>query len=159
MGNYASTSDLIDRFASDAEVLHVVDNAAGAIGDATTLARLNDAIEDAEGEVDSYLARRWDVPVDVSGDTQLAAVLKRKTLDIGQYFLIARSDHVTEAAQKVYDGALAWLKDVAKGVAYLPGASPPSSTAASSPVVVYGDNDASSSSSERIFTRSNQDDL
>lgn len=154
MPNYATTAELTARFEDDATVAHLTDTPGGSIDTAV----LTEVLEGAESEINSYLAKRYLVPVVVSSDTGLAQVLKGKTLDLAQYYLLARGDLVSEAKTALRDNVVQWCKDIAKGVIVLPAASTPTSTASRSPVVDYGYGDADADSS-RVFNRSKVESL
>ena len=91
--------------------------------------KLTDAIEAAEAEINAGLSVRYATPVDVSVDTSLAALLKRKTLDIAEYYLVGRGDQVSEHRKNVADAALEWVGLIADGERHLVGASTPAATA------------------------------
>jgi phage gp36-like protein len=76
----------------------------------------------AEGEVDSYLARRFQVPIDVGAHPEVAAVLATVTLDIAEYRLHARREPVPDGVIARYRAALHWLAQVAAGRIALPSA-------------------------------------
>jgi len=154
MPNYATTTQLTDRFEDSEAVAHLTDNPGG---DPDTDV-LTEVLETAESEINSYLAKRYLVPVDTTADSGLAQVLKGKTLDLAQHYLLSRGDLVTEAKAAVRDNVIQWCRDVSRGVIVLPAACTPSSTAARSPTVDYGFGDAASTSS-RVFTRDSQENL
>lgn len=74
---------------------------------------LTRAIEDADRLIDSYLAERYALPL--AG----RAFPVRQACDIAMYYLLGT--RVMESAQTRYDQALSFLRDVARGVASLPG--------------------------------------
>jgi len=154
MSNYATTAELIARFEDDATVAHLTDTPGGAIDTDV----LTEVLEGAESFINSFVAKRYLVPVVVSGDTGLAQVFNKHTLDLAQYDLLARGDLVSEAKVALRDNAVQWCKDIAKGVITLPSANTPTSTASRDPVVDYGYGDADSDS-ERVFNRSKVDRL
>lgn len=93
--------------------------------DATALEPYSDAdkdaaLADASVFADSYLARRYAVPLAVWGADLRAAVCR-----IAVYRLLTRAGYDSAAEgssfRKQYDDALAWLKDVAKGDATVSG--------------------------------------
>jgi len=154
MPNYATTAELTARFEDDATVAHLTDAAGGAIDTAV----LTEVLEGAESFINSFIAKRYLVPVVVSGDTGLVQVFNKHTLDLAQYDLLARGDLVSEAKMALRDSAVQWCKDIAKGVIVLPAATTPISTASRSPVVDYGYSDAHTDS-ERVFNRSKVESL
>ena len=105
----ATADDMKARFARNDELLQLTDTeGAGVIDDAKLLTALTDADE----EIDSYLAGTYDLPL-----TSVPARLKTLACDIARYNLFA--DAPPEAVQTRYDGALDWLKLVAKGIVKL----------------------------------------
>lgn len=75
----------------------------------------------AVGEVHSFLARRYAVPIDTAFHVELADLLKTVCLDLIEYRLRARRPPVPEVTVVQRDTTLRWLKDVADGRADLPG--------------------------------------
>ena len=73
---------------------------------------VSDAINDASAEIDSYLAVRYAMPL--SG---IPITVKRACVDISMYRLAGNK--TTEEAEKRYLRAVAWLRDVSKGLAGL----------------------------------------
>ena len=82
----------------------------------------------AEGEVNSFLARRFAVPIDLVTFPELGGVLKSITLDRVECRLRVRRPPVPEDARRKADRALDWLKKVADARIDLPAAGelPPS---------------------------------
>jgi phage gp36-like protein len=108
---YASQQDLVTRY-GERELVQLTDRAeppAGAIDDAV-VAR---ALDDATGEIDSYLAARYG---SVLGT---AAPVLRDACEI-----LARErlfdDRVTDAVKRDADRVRKWLHDVAAGIALIP---------------------------------------
>lgn len=118
--SYASTADMIDRF-GETELLALTDrNDEGQI-DQLILLR---ALDDADGEIDGYLAGQYTLPL-----TTTPTVLKRIAADIARYRL--QEDRPTDVARQRYDDAIAFLKLLAEGKAKL-GVDPTLGAAASS---------------------------
>lgn len=110
---YALQADLVTAFGED-ELIQLTDRAtppAGAI-DATVLARALDA---ADGEIDSYLASRYSIPLATTPN-----ILRDCAADIARYRLHDRG--APEIVEANYKARIAWLRDVAKGTASLGGA-------------------------------------
>jgi phage gp36-like protein len=74
----------------------------------------------AEGEVDSYLARRYAVPIDVTAHAELAGVLKSMALDIAEFRLHCRRPPVPREVVDKRDAAVRWLDQVARNEISLP---------------------------------------
>lgn len=117
--------------------------------------KLTDAVEAAEAEINSGLSTRYLTPVDVSLDTSLAALLKRKTLDLAEYYLVGRGDQVSEHRKNLADAVLEWVGLIAGGERHLVGASTPASTESREPLVKWSDSSRTLlSTSGRVFSRS-----
>ena len=78
----------------------------------------------AEGEVNSYLARRYLTPIDVATHSEVAGVLASVTLDIAEYRLHARRPPIPDAVMQRFRAALGWLSKVAAGGVSLPSVAP-----------------------------------
>jgi phage gp36-like protein len=76
----------------------------------------------AEGEVNSYLGRRYAVPISLTTHPDLADVLASFTLDLAEYRLRLRRPPVSEDARRRRDQAIEWLTRVAEGRIELPSA-------------------------------------
>ena len=76
----------------------------------------------AEGEANSYLATRYQVPVDVSSDPEVSAVLRTFVLDLAAYRLHSRRPPVPEDIVRRREEAVTWLSRVASGVVQMPAA-------------------------------------
>lgn len=149
MGNYASNAELKARFEDSTEVAELTDSSP--TPDETVLTAI---IAAAEGDLNSRLAKRYKTPVDVSVDTELAATLKYKTLDLAEIYLLRRGDHVSETKDKQDDKVLEWAEMIAKGEWVLPGAVTPISTTSRDPVSQWsGSNRTLSDSSPRVVSR------
>lgn len=96
---------MIDRF-SELELIQLtnLDNSVGIINDTV----LNQAISDAEAEINGYLTA-YTLPL-----TTVPANLVRIACDIARYYLYA--DAVTPRVQDLYDSALKFLLLIGKGV-------------------------------------------
>lgn len=153
MGNYATQANFEDRFSSDDEVAFLTDNTTAEGPNATVI---SEALEEAEGFINSYLARRYAVPVVVSSEASVAATLRGCTLDIAVYNVVGgRSDVVSDAKTKQYERWLAWLEAIAEGKVVLPGAATLPGPTAIANVAVWGSGDADVESDDatRVFSR------
>lgn len=76
-----------------------------------------DAIAKAESEVNSYLAARYTVPL-----TTVPAKIKQICVDIALYHLYSRAaiNDLPDSALTRYEKAVAFLKDISRGIATLP---------------------------------------
>ena len=149
MGNYATIAELKARFEDDAAVAHLTMDDATGTPDTDVL---DETLNAAEGDVDSYLGIRYLIPVDVTGSTTLADSLKARALDIAVYHLIARRGQVPEAKTKAFDDAIVWLKSLAAGEVVLPSAETLPATSSREPDAEWG-TAGDSSSSNRVWTR------
>ena len=132
---YITSQDMIDRVGDDAAVQLTSDS-----GGAVDTAVLDAVRLEAEGEVDSNLARRYLTPVDLTAFPAVAAALKGAVLDIAVYKLLTRrtGSSVSEPDRQKYTDAIAWLEKVAKGEVLLPGAKTPTATTADEPSFSHG---------------------
>ena len=105
---YATRQELEDRCGIDA-VAAVADRDGDA---AVEEEAITAALADASADIDSYLAVRYPLPI----ATPPAAV-KRVCIDIAMYHL--SGNRTTEEVENRYKHAIAWLRDVSKGVASL----------------------------------------
>lgn len=153
MGDYITTAELEARFEDDAMVAHLTDTP----GESADSVVLTEVVESAEGTMNAYLGTRYVVPVDVSSDADLENALKAVALDIAQYRLLTRGDHVSDAKRQLYKDGLQWLRDVAKGVIELPAATSPASSSSS---LTWGRGTAKGGDADnRVMTRSTQTGL
>jgi phage gp36-like protein len=102
--SYCTKQNLIDRF-GEGELIQLTDRTgAGVINDTV----LNQAIGDADGEINGYLAGRYDLPL-----ASVPPVLVLKACDIARFYLY--DEAVPDIVKTRYENAIAWLKGVAKG--------------------------------------------
>ena len=115
---YLTNADIQERLGSQAYVQLTDDDGDGVadvgVVDETRLG--------AEGEVDSYLARRYRVPIDVSAHTEIAGLLESIALDLAEYRLRSRRPPVPAETVRKHSQASDWLKGVADGRIDLPSA-------------------------------------
>ena len=137
MGNYIVQADILDDI-SEAQLIQLTDDEkTGSIN----AARVSKAIDDSEGEVNSYIAVKHSVPL----SAPIPAEVKRLSKDIAVYHLFGRRQRAPEDVKKRYDDAIAKLKDVAKGLATLGIDPPPAESTKATGGEVFGP--------ERIFDR------
>ena len=113
---YASLTDLEQRLGS-AVYVQLTDDVGTGVPDADVA---DEAMRGAEGEVNSFLGRRYAVPVETAGEEQMAAVLKSVTLDLAEYRLHTRRPTMPEDVRRKREAAVRWLQLVAAGQAVLP---------------------------------------
>jgi phage gp36-like protein len=141
---YVSDEDIRLRLGERAFVQLTDDAATGSADlDVVAEARLG-----AEGEVDSYLARRYRVPIDTVQHAEVTALLKTVTLNVIEYRLHARRPPVPPDIETRYRAALNWLAQVGAGEVLLPSAAELPGNPANGPVAVKGGNKAALSRDE-----------
>lgn len=153
MPNYTTTTKLKARFEDDDAVAALTDTLkqTGA-PDETVLAEV---VDDAEGEIDSYLAVRYLVPVDVASHAVLANRMNSLALDIAVVNLLERGDQVSEAQQRRRDRATAYLEKLSTGELLLPSAVTLTTTTTNEPLVAFG-TAGTGDTSDRLFSRRTQ---
>ncbi|MGB2985847.1 MAG: DUF1320 domain-containing protein [Phycisphaerae bacterium] len=117
---YITNADIEERLGSDAYVQLTDDDGDGE----ADVGVVDEARLGAEGEVNSYLARRYQAPVDLTAHADLADVLASFTLDLVEYRLRARRPPVPKDILDRQARAIEWLKGVADGSLELPSATP-----------------------------------
>jgi phage gp36-like protein len=107
---YAVQADMVTALGDD-ELTQLTDRASPPVGaiDAAVLTR---ALEAADGEIDSYLASRYSLPL-----SSTPPILRDCAIDIARYRLHDRA--VSELVANNYKARQAWLRDVAAGKASL----------------------------------------
>lgn len=117
---YITNADIEERLGSEACVQLTDDDGDGQ----ADVGVVDEARLGAEGEVNSYLARRYQVPIDLTTNTDLADVLASFALDLAEYRLRARRPPVPKDVLNKRDQAIEWLSRVADGSVELPSATP-----------------------------------
>ena len=115
---YITNSDIEERLGSVAYV-QLADDDGNGVADVGVV---DEARLGAEGEVNSYLGRRYSVPVSLTTHPDLADVLASFTLDLAEYRLRLRRPPVPDDARRRRDQAIEWLTRVAEGRIELPSA-------------------------------------
>lgn len=136
MGNYIVKADILEQLPEDTLIQLTDDENLGTVNDA----RVDAAINDAEGEADGYLSTRYTVPL-----SPAPASIKKFTADIAIYNLFGRRDTVPPDREKRYENAIKFLVNVSKGIVTLGAQEPEPTTTAGS---------VEFTSNERTFTRS-----
>lgn len=125
---YTNKQAMIDRFGEN-EILDATDrDRSGQIDEEV----LDQAIADADAEINVYLHSRYETPV--SDDTGL---IERLASDLTRYYLwsIDAPEHVTDR----YKSALSTLKDIGRGTVVLEATKAQDSKSSGSPVVIADD--------------------
>lgn len=107
---YAIVQDMINRY-GEAEMTQLTDRSEPPAG-GYVAATIEQSLNDAEAEIDAYLAARYALPLPTVPD-----VLKRITCDIARYLLHGPS--VTPEVTNRYNNAVYFLKGVSRGEAVL----------------------------------------
>ena len=101
---YATPQDLIDRF-GEQEILDLADRDRDGVIDPGVV---EDAISDAAGEIDGYLAGRYAVPL-----TIVPRVIQRIAIDMARYNLY--DNQPTPIVEQRYQNAIDFLKGISRG--------------------------------------------
>ena len=141
MGTYVTRDDLL---AVDGELVWnmAIDKSTSQLDDA----KIETAIDDADAEINSFLARRFQLPLAIA---TIPRPLHRVAVSITIYWLSERGSQITDLIQKRYDDAIRTLKEIANGTRDLglPTATPVPETD-NGKIIVVSDN-------QRQFTRNN----
>lgn len=114
--SYVTNADIESRLGTEAYIALTDDEGNGT----ADLARINEARMGAEGEANSYLATRYQTPVDVSSEPEVESVLRCFVLDLVTYRLHSRRPPVPADMVRRREEAVTWLSRVASGVVQLP---------------------------------------
>ena len=117
---YITNADIEERLGSDTYV-QVADDDGDGVADAGVV---DEARLGAEGEVNSYLGCRYQVPISLTAHADLADVLASFTLDLAEYRLRVRRPPVPKDVLDKRAQAIEWLTRVADGLLTLPSATP-----------------------------------
>jgi len=115
---YITNSDIEERLGTAAYV-QLADDDGNGVADVGVV---DEARLGAEGEVNSYLGRRYSVPISLTTHPDLADVLASFTLDLAEYRLRLRRPPVPDDARRRRDQAIEWLTRAAEGRIELPSA-------------------------------------
>lgn len=133
---YCTQSDL-EKVISPAELVQLTDDDRDGVADTGVVA---EAIAKADGEIESYLASRYTVPL-----SPVPVVIRAASEDIALWNLFSRRSIGNETREKRYKSAVSFLKDLAEGKATL-GVTPAPAAAQEGGVETARDE------SERTFT-------
>lgn len=76
------------------------------------------AIADADAAIDTYLVKKYTVPMTAPVPT----VIRKLSVDVALYNLFTRRGRVSEAVEQRFKSAITMLRDIAAGRAGIPGA-------------------------------------
>lgn len=105
---YVTKQGLVDRF-GERELIQLTDRThipQTEIDDVP----VTRAIGDAVALVDSYVGKRYDLPLQV-----VPPVLEKNAADIARYYLHGEAAGEDSIVTRNFEAALSWLKDVSKG--------------------------------------------
>ena len=110
--SYATKQDMIDRF-GERERVQLTDgtNVPVTTIDDTVVAR---HLADADGTVDGYVGKVYSLPLPAVPD-----MLRKIAADLARYYLHGKAAETDGAVHRAYRDAIAWLKDVSKGLVKL----------------------------------------
>ncbi|NOI14833.1 gp436 family protein [Vibrio hepatarius] len=105
MATYVTKQDLIDR---DEQMLwnFAIDRTTNELNDTW----INQALDQADEEIDSFLGRRFVLPL-----VTVPGILNKVAITIAFYWLGDRDNQVTELLEKRYKDALTTLREIATG--------------------------------------------
>lgn len=133
MGQYLTSAEVVTRLGT--KRAYELTTETGTTPDTDII---DDVIDEAEGEANSYFARRYATPVDVSAHADAVAALKGKIIKLVIYGLEARRERPSEATISDRKDAIDWLTKVANGTILLPTATTPAATTADKPIAKHG---------------------
>jgi len=109
---YAVKQDLIDRF-GEKELRELTDrvNRPPTTIDDVVVGR---ALADADGLIDGYIGKRYALPV-----AEVPPMLTKTAADLARYFLHGKAADKDSPVTAAYNQAVAWLRDVSKGLVEL----------------------------------------
>ncbi|MFH0981580.1 MAG: DUF1320 domain-containing protein [Planctomycetota bacterium] len=117
---YVTNTDVETRLGTERYVQLTDDVGSGTANPAV----VDEARQGAEREADSYLARRYAVPIDLSANGELAALLATVVLDLIEHRLHGRRPPVPADVVRKRDAAVKWLERAASGAVELPSVAP-----------------------------------
>jgi len=148
---YITTSDLSARLGTTTYA-RLTDRVNGTTADGTVAQQI---VDEAEAEANSYLARRYATPLDLTAHPELANVLASRVLDLAEHIAWRASPFMADLPGRVkatHDAAVQWFTQVAAGTLQLPAASSPASETAANDGPAY-------QAAERPFTADELDGL
>ncbi|WP_411037639.1 gp436 family protein [Shinella sp. BYT-45] len=109
---YATQQDLIDRF-GETELIQLTDrvNIPVSTVDPVVVGR---ALDDASALIDSYLTKVVKLPL-----ANVPDVLVKTAADIARYYLHGKAAEKDSPVTTAYNQAVAWLRDVSRGLVEL----------------------------------------
>ncbi len=108
----------------------LTDRVNGTTADSTVAQQI---VDEAEALANSYLAKRYATPIDLTAHPELSNVLETRVLDLAEYLVWRDSPFVTDIPERVrllHDETPDWFTSIASGEIDLPASSPPASRTA-----------------------------
>ena len=146
--SYTTNTDIQTRLGSALYIQLTDDSGTGSADSA----KADDARIAAESEIDSYLATRFRVPLDLSTEPDVQSAIKSAVIDLAIYRLHCRKPPVPADVTRRRIEAIDWLQRIADGDIQLPATLPPADNTALGTL-------ASTSSGARQFTRDTLRDI
>lgn len=115
---YATEADIVAAYGQNALIVAADRDGDGA-ADTGVVAQ---ALTDAEALMDSYIGAKYTLPL-----PSVPAVLKPVCVDAALYRMSLEAGRMTDEIKDRYEKALAWLRDVSRGLVSLGIAEPPAS--------------------------------
>lgn len=109
---YATQQDLVDRYGS-AELMQLTDRTNRPVA-AIDVAVVGGALADASALIDGYLAKVYELPL-----ASVPPILTRMCADIARAYLWGSAADPDGAVAKARQDAIAWLRDVSRGLVQL----------------------------------------
>ena len=131
---YVTNADIEARLGTST-YLQLADDDGNGVADAAVVEEVR---QGAEGEVKSYLAARYAVPVNTAVHPEVAGLLKSLTLDLAEHRLRSRRVPAPDDAVRRRREAIEWLGRLAEGIVELPTLAPVSANAARGKLVAVG---------------------
>ncbi len=128
MGNYLTNADVITRVGNKTAAELTTDS-----GSTPDTALIDQYIDEAEGEIDSYLSRRTKVPIDLVAHPEVAAPLRGKVMAVVIYMMQSRRSDAPDDVRKQRDDAIDWATKISEGKALLPATLTPAPTTSDEP--------------------------
>ena len=133
-GAYIEADHLLAALTADDLVRLTDDAGTGQRDDAV----LDAVIARAEGELNSYVARRHTVPLDLTANDEMAEAVRGKCIDLAAYYLRCRRPGMPQELRDRYLDAVRWLRDVAAGKVTLGGVPEPPASGLGGTHVAHG---------------------
>lgn len=147
---YATQDDIVDLYSERA--LYVADRNGDGVPDTDAVTK---ALNFAAGEMDTYLAVRYDVPIDPTND-----ILMQLNVDVALYRLASHADVLTDELRRRYEDAIDLLKRLSNGTAALPPAPvDPDADPDADTDTLDGPRPIVATGPERLFSRAQMRDL